>query len=67
MAASSVHRSNGTPRLLHATATEREAWEWFGDGVATSWGPLDEDLSIPGMLDGNPARGYEPATEALEV
>jgi len=47
------------PRLHKATAAERGVWEWHGDGVGITWPQLDEDLSIQGMLEGNPSIEYE--------
>jgi len=43
------------PRLLHATAAERENWEWLGDGEGIHWPDLDEDLSVAGLLRGTQA------------
>lgn len=43
------------PRLLHATAAERQNWEWLGDGEGIHWPDIDEDLSIAGLLRGTPA------------
>ena len=43
------------PRLLHATAPQRENWEWLGDGEGIHWPDIDEDLSIAGLLRGTPA------------
>jgi hypothetical protein len=47
------------PRLHKATAAQRAVWEWHGDGVGITWPQLDEDLSIQGMLEGNPSIEYE--------
>jgi hypothetical protein len=52
------------PRLDRATSAQREAWVWLGDGVGISWDEIDEDLSIQGMLDGNPARAYQQSKQA---
>jgi len=32
---------------------DRAVWEWIGSGIP--WPLLDEDLSIKGMLEGNPS------------
>jgi hypothetical protein len=43
------------PRLLHATAQERQHFELLGDGQGIHWPELDEDLSVLGMLRGTRA------------
>jgi hypothetical protein len=43
------------PRLLHATAEQREKWEIAGGGFGIHWPELDEDLSSEGLLRGAPA------------
>lgn len=40
------------PRLLHATAKQRQNWEILGDGEGIHWRDLDEDLSVAGLLRG---------------
>lgn len=47
------------PRLHRATPADRAAWEWDGDGIGIHWPRLDEDLSIAGMLRGNPSVEYK--------
>ena len=54
------------PRLLHATAQQRENWRIAGGGYGIHWPDLDEDLSAQGLLQGAPAppwqeRGISPA------
>jgi hypothetical protein len=50
------------PRLLHATAQQRERWELAGAGFGIHWPELDEDLSVAGLLAGAPAPGaFAPA------
>jgi hypothetical protein len=44
------------PRLLHASAEERNEWELIGDGEGIHWPQVDEDLSVAGILRGIPAR-----------
>lgn len=39
------------PRLMHASAEQRLAYELSPAGI--HWAELDEDLSIAGMLQGN--------------
>ncbi len=43
------------PRLLHATAEQREKWEIAGAGYGIHWPDIDEDLSTRGLLEGAPA------------
>ena len=40
------------PRLLHATAEQRNLWELIGDGEGIHWPEIDEDLSVAGVLRG---------------
>jgi hypothetical protein len=44
------------PRLLSATAAERADWRLIGCGEGIRWEVLDEDLSVRGLLRGEPAR-----------
>jgi hypothetical protein len=43
------------PRLLHATAEQRQNWEIAGGGYGIHWPDIDEDLSTEGLLRGAPA------------
>jgi hypothetical protein len=43
------------PRLLAATAEQREKWVLSGAGYGIHWPDLDEDLSAEGLLRGAPA------------
>jgi len=43
------------PRLLHATAEQRENWQVAGGGFGIHWPDVDEDLSTEGLLRGAPA------------
>jgi len=43
------------PRLLGATATQRQNWELLGDGEGIHWPDIDEDLSVEGLLRGSPS------------
>lgn len=43
------------PRLLRATATQRNNWNVAGGGYGIHWPDLDEDLSTEGLLRGAPA------------
>jgi hypothetical protein len=46
------------PRLHDASPADRAVWEWIGSGSGIHWPLLDEDLSIKGMLEGNPSFEY---------
>ncbi len=41
------------PRLVHATAEERNNWRLIGSGQGIHWENLDEDISIEGLLAGH--------------
>ncbi|MBF0564905.1 MAG: DUF2442 domain-containing protein [Nitrospirae bacterium] len=43
------------PRLLNATAQQRDNWTICGGGYGIHWEDLDEDLSTEGILRGAPA------------
>ncbi len=43
------------PRLAHASAEARAAWEIAGGGYGIHWPEIDEDLSTEGLLRGAPA------------
>jgi len=43
------------PRLLNATATQRNNWVISGGGYGIHWPEIDEDLSTEGLLRGAPA------------
>ena len=43
------------PRLLSATAKQRQSWEIAGGGYGIHWPTIDEDLSTEGLLRGAPA------------
>ncbi len=40
------------PRLLNATAAERQNWRLLGDGYAIEWPDLDEHIGVEGLLAG---------------
>jgi hypothetical protein len=46
------------PRLLTATAAQRENWKIAGGGYGIHWPDLDEDLSTEGLLRGAPAPDF---------
>ncbi|MCA9466864.1 MAG: DUF2442 domain-containing protein [Nitrospira sp.] len=41
------------PRLVHATAEERNTWRLIGNGEGIHWKSLDEDISVEGLLSGH--------------
>lgn len=43
------------PRLVHASPAERNNWRLIGKGHGIHWEDLDEDISIEGLLAGNPS------------
>ncbi len=45
------------PRLLNATAEQRDDWSLIGQGEGIHWPAVDEDLSVEGLLRGAPAPG----------
>ncbi|MCA1839120.1 MAG: DUF2442 domain-containing protein [Actinobacteria bacterium] len=44
------------PRLVYGTPQERAEWELIGRGSGIHWPKLDEDVSIDGILAGNPSK-----------
>ena len=40
------------PRLLRATAQQRECFVISGGGMGLHWDELDEDISVPALLAG---------------
>lgn len=49
------------PRLLHATAKERNRWRLIGRGEGIHWPDLDEDISIEGLVLGRPSGESQPS------
>lgn len=43
------------PRLLHATAKERNNWRLIGKGQGIHWESIDEDISVEGLIAGRPS------------
>ena len=43
------------PRLLAASAQQRQNWKVAGGGYGIHWPDIDEDLSTEGLLRGAPA------------
>lgn len=44
------------PRLLDATPEQRTRFEVSGGGTGLHWDELDEDISVAGLLAGQPDR-----------
>lgn len=40
------------PRLEHATAEERAAWQLMGAGTGIHWDAIDEDISVQALVAG---------------
>ncbi|HLJ73173.1 MAG TPA: DUF2442 domain-containing protein [Thermoanaerobaculia bacterium] len=40
------------PRLVHASAKERNTWRLIGRGDGIHWPELDEDISVEGLIAG---------------
>jgi hypothetical protein len=43
------------PRLAHASSSERADYELLGDGEGIHWPQVDEDISVAGLLAGQPS------------
>ena len=43
------------PRLVHGTPEELNNWRMIGRGEGIHWEDLDEDISIEGLIIGNPS------------
>lgn len=43
------------PRLSNGTKVERAKYELIGRGTGIHWPLLDEDLSVAGIMNGNPS------------
>jgi hypothetical protein len=43
------------PRLANASARQRSKYELLGNGSGMHWPTVDEDISIAGLLTGNPS------------
>jgi hypothetical protein len=52
------------PRLSHATQKERESYELMGRGTGIHWPLIDEDLSVSGILRGNPSYESEKSLQS---
>ena len=45
------------PRLSGASPEQRRNWRFIGKGIGFHWPDVGEDLSVHGLLAGNPAPG----------
>ncbi|MBF0377753.1 MAG: DUF2442 domain-containing protein [Desulfamplus sp.] len=43
------------PRLHYSSVAERENWRLIGNGSGIHWSDIDEDISLEGILAGNPS------------
>lgn len=43
------------PRLAHASSAQRGNYELLGDGQGIHWPEVDEDVSVMGLLAGQPS------------
>lgn len=43
------------PRLVHGSPEERGNWHIIGAGQGIHWDDLDEDISVEGIIVGNPS------------
>ena len=43
------------PRLQYGTPAQRAKWRLIGRGVGIHWPELDEDISVEGLLAGQPS------------
>ena len=48
------------PRLANASTTQRQNYELLGMGEGIHWPEIDEDISILGLLAGNPSAEFQP-------
>lgn len=46
---------NWFPRLVHSTDAERRNWRLAGGGQGINWEQLDEDISVEGLISGDPS------------
>ncbi len=49
------------PRLAHATPAERAEYELLGDGQGIHWPRVDEDISVAGLIAGQPSVEFKAA------
>ena len=44
------------PRLLHSSPERRQHWRLIGAGTGIHWPDIEEDISIEGLVLGQPSR-----------
>lgn len=49
------------PRLAHASPTERANYELLGEGEGIHWPSVDEDISVMGLIAGQPSIEFRAA------
>ncbi len=53
------------PRLLTASHTQRQHYEFVGGGEGIHWPEVDEDISVAGLLAGQPS--FEASDDVLST
>ena len=51
------------PRLAHGTTSERSKWRLIGRGEGIHWPNLDEDISVAGLVAGQPSGESQPSLQ----
>ncbi|MBA3891119.1 MAG: DUF2442 domain-containing protein [Gemmatimonadaceae bacterium] len=51
------------PRHVHATPEERNDWRLIGTGQGVHWEAIDEDVSVSGLLAGQPSGESQTSSE----
>lgn len=49
------------PRLAHASSADRANFELLGEGEGIHWPSVDEDVSVAGLIAGQPSIEYTPS------
>ncbi|MGH8503225.1 MAG: DUF2442 domain-containing protein [Gammaproteobacteria bacterium] len=50
------------PRLAHAAPEQLSRYELLGEGQGIHWPEVDEDISVVGLLEGQPSVEYRTAS-----
>lgn len=53
------------PRLLDASPEQLAGYELLGEGEGIHWPELDEDISVTGLLLGQPAMEHHPSIHSM--
>ena len=53
------------PRLLDASPEQLARYELLGEGEGIHWPELDEDISVTGLLLGQPAIKHHPSIHSM--